>query len=221
MRRCGRVLAFAILWVASGALAMEARADSGAYLSLRGGISLLQDSDMTIEVAGVGQIPATLEYDPGWLAGIAGGYEFGNGFAVEGEFTYRQNGVDQEQLFGMTLPIDGFERSYALMANGYYRLDTGTFVTPYIGGGVGGALLVVDADSGSGNFSDDSIEFAYQAMAGVAAEITPQVSAGLEYRYFATTSPSFSDSVAGGGAVTVDPDYNTHNILVTLTYSFP
>lgn len=47
----------------------------------------------------------------------------------------------------------------------------------------------------------------------------PQVSAGLEYRCFATAQQEFTDS-AGGGTVTVDPDYSTHNILVTQTCQF-
>ena len=128
-----------------GALAMEAQAGD-IYLGFRGGVSLLQDSDMTIEIPGVGQIPAELEFDPGWLAGVAAGFEFDNGFAVEGEFTFRQNGIDQERLMGGIIPIDGFIRSYALMANGYYRLATGTMFTPYIGAGAGGALLSIDAD---------------------------------------------------------------------------
>ena len=203
--------------LACGALAVGAQAGD-VYLGFRGGASLLQNSDMTIEIPGVGQI-AELEFDPGWLAGVAAGFEFDSGFAVEGEFTFRQNGIDQERLMGGIIPIDGFIRSYALMANGYYRLDTGTMFTPYVGAGAGGALLSVDADSVGGNFSDSDFAFAYQAMGGVAAEITPQVSAGLEYRYFATAGQEFTDS-AGGGTVTVDPDYSTHNILVTLIYRF-
>jgi len=217
MRTGGRVLIVAALGLAISAAAKAQAGD--VYLGFRGGASLLQDSDMTIEIPGVGQIPAELEFDPGWLAGVAAGFEFDNGLAVEGEFTFRQNGIDQERLMGGIIPIDGFIRSYALMANGYYRLDTGTMFTPYVGAGAGGALLSIDADSVGGNFSDTDIEFAYQAMAGFAVEITPQMDAGLEYRYFATTQPSFSD-VTGGNAVTVDPDYNTHNILVTLTYRF-
>ena len=214
-----KLLSAAAVCLAGIAGASDAAAD-GVYLGLRGGIALLDDSDMTIEIPGVGQLPATLEYDPGWLAAIAAGYGWDNGFAVEGEFSYRQNGIDQERLLGMTIPIDGFERSYALMANGYYRVNTGTMVTPYIGAGVGGALLSIDADSVGGNFSDTDIQFAYQAMAGLSLEITPQLDAGLEYRYFATTQPSFSDAT-GGNPVTVDPEYNTHNILLTLTYQFP
>jgi len=213
-----RVLTAAAIALAACVVPPPAEAGD-VYLSLRGGASLLQDSDMTIEIPGVGQIPAELEFDPGWLAAIAAGYGWDNGFAVEGEFSYRQNGIDQEQLFGMTIPIDGFARSYALMANGYYRVNTGTMVTPYMGAGVGGALLSIDADSVGGNFSDTDIQIAYQAMAGFSLEITPQLDAGLEYRYFATTQPSFSDST-GGNTVTVSPDYNTHNILVTLTYQF-
>ena len=221
MGRWHRLLTIAGIGLASCVPAGEAPAEDGIYVSLRGGISLLPDADMTIEVPGAGQIPAVLEYDPGWLAGIAAGYAWQNGLAIEGEFTYRQNGIDQEALFGMLIPVDGFERSYALMANAYYRLDTGTIVTPYVGAGVGGALLTIDADSVGGNFSDDSIELAYQAMAGLAIEITPQLDAGLEYRFFGTTEPSFSDSVAGPGTISINPDYMTHNILLSLTYSFP
>ena len=129
-----RVLTAAAIALAACVVAPPGEAGD-VYLSLRGGASLLQDSDMTIEIPGVGQIPAELEFDPGWLAAIAAGYGWDNGFAVEGEFSYRQNGIDQEQLFGMTIPIDGFARSYALMANGYYRVNTGTMVTPYVGAG--------------------------------------------------------------------------------------
>jgi opacity protein-like surface antigen len=218
MGRWRRFLAAGI--VACGALASDVRAEDGVYFSARGGIAMLSDSDMTIEIAGVGQIPAKLEYDPGWLAGVAGGYAWNNGFAIEGEFTFRQNGIDGEELMGTTIPVGGHLRSYALMANSYYRLNTGTIITPYIGAGIGGALLTVDADSVGGNFSDDSVELAYQAMAGLAIEITPQLDAGMEYRFFGTTDPSFSDTVMGGGAVTVDPEYMSHNILLTLTYGF-
>jgi opacity protein-like surface antigen len=210
----------AVIGVACGVAATEAAAD-GAYVGLRGGASILSDSDMTIELGGGGSIPATLLYEPGWTGSLAGGYAWDNGFAVEGEFTFRQNGLDGEELMGALIPVGGHLRSYALMANGYYRVNTGSIVTPYVGAGVGGALLTVDAESVGGDFNDDSVEFAYQAMAGLMVEITPQLDAGLEYRFFGTTTPSFSDTVVGGGAVTVDPDYFAHNILLTLTYSFP
>ena len=62
--------------------------------------------------------------------------------------------------------------------------------------------------------------FAYQAIAGVSYALTERVSLGIEYRYFATTDPSYSDNPGGGGTSRVDAEYKTHNVLVNLIYRF-
>jgi len=212
------LLAACVLYVEGGAASTAAAAE-GLYLSLRGGVNFLQDTDMTIDIAGVGSLGAELFYDTGWLAGAAVGYAWANGLAVEGEFTYRQNGVDRETLLGTRIGLDGKESSYATMLNGYYRIDTGTLATPYLGVGIGSAFLNVDAGpSGGQKFNDWDTAFAYQAMAGVSFAVMQQASIGVEYRFFGTTTPTFEDNV--GAPTKVDPDYHAHDVLLSLTYSF-
>src|SRR5262245_53051696 len=99
-------LASGLAWLLSAATALlvgciggaAAAPPDGLYVSLRGGATFLRDTDMTIEISGLGSIPAKLHYDTGWLVGAAVGYAWVNGLAIEGEFTYRQNGVDHEDL---------------------------------------------------------------------------------------------------------------------------
>jgi opacity protein-like surface antigen len=119
----------------------------------------------------------------------------------------------------MTLGLDGEERSYATMINGYYRFDTGTLVTPYLGVGIGSAFLNIDAGpKGGQKFNDWDTEFAYQAIAGVSFAVMQQTSVGIEYRFFGTTTPTFQDNA--GANVKVDPEYLNHAVLLSLTYSF-
>ncbi|MBS0522300.1 MAG: P44/Msp2 family outer membrane protein [Proteobacteria bacterium] len=68
------------------------------------------------------------------------------------------------------------------MLNGFYDFLPGATVTPFVGAGVGLAL-----EDGTSQFS--SPQFAYQAILGVAWNITPQVRLSLDGRYFGTTNP--------------------------------
>jgi opacity protein-like surface antigen len=74
------------------------------------------------------------------------------------------------------------------MLNGFYDFLPGAPLTPYIGAGVGVAL-----EDGTSQLS--SPQFAYQAIVGVAWNITPQVRLSLDGRYFGTTNPgAYTDS---------------------------
>jgi opacity protein-like surface antigen len=75
--------------------------------------------------------------------------------------------------------------------------------TPYIGGGAGFSVSLLDADhivindiSMDGTGSDTV--FAYQAFAGMRYRINDKMGISVEYRYFATESPSFKADVAVG-----------------------
>lgn len=114
-------------------------------------------------------INSHINYDVGWLAGAAGGYELPLGLAFEGEFTFRQNDIDRiassEAFF-----TGGDMHSFAMMANGYYRLHNRTPFTPYIGGGVGEVVVVMNNTRPvgvSGSFGGTDAVFAYQAIGGI------------------------------------------------------
>ena len=88
----------------------------------------------------------------------------------------------------------------AFMLNGFYDFLPGATLTPFVGAGVGIAL-----EDGTSQLS--SPQFAYQAILGVAWNITPQVRLSLDTRYFGTTSP---------GAYT-DNDITT---MLSISYKF-
>jgi outer membrane autotransporter protein len=191
---------------------------AGIYIGVHGGAGYLQDADTSVKNTGTPTINADLDAETGWLAGIAAGYEWPIGFAIEGELTYRENELNTISLLGTHLDLNGDEHSYAMLANAYYRLNTSTRFTPYLGLGVGAAVLTIDARAeGGGSFGDSDTVAAYQAIAGVAFAITQKLDLGIEYRYFFTANPHLSDS-QGGNTTQLDSEYHMHNVIANLTY---
>src|SRR5258708_29589755 len=81
------------------------------------------------------------------------------------------------------------------MANAMYDFTLGLpwAITPHVGAGIGaGGLRDGFSIPGFGNVSHDTQwEFGYQAIAGIRYNINPALAFDLDYRYLATTDPSF------------------------------
>jgi len=74
-----------------------------------------------------------------------------------------------------------------IMANVYYDIETGTPFKPYIGAGAGvGFVDVSYSPSATAIVDDNSTQFAYQGMAGIAYEVSPMTELYAGYRYRAT-----------------------------------
>ncbi len=83
-----------------------------------------------------------------------------------------------------------------VMANVFYDLDTGGPLKPYIGGGVGVGFVDVNyAPSATTIIDDNSTEFAWQAMAGVAYEVSPSTDLYVGYRYRNTSDVTVTASL--------------------------
>ena len=212
------------LTIIVAAVAVPAAAQDGSfYGSVFGGVSFARDSDIAVRVPGPQRISGEMEFDTGWLAGVAGGYGWANGFAVEGEYSFTRNGLDQEHLNNIgTIGVDGEIDTQAVMINGYYRFDTGTGFTPYIGAGAGVGFMKVSAlaDGNTTRFRANDTQFAYQAIAGLSYAFTSNVRLGVEYRFFGVTEPTFSDNPDGNGSVSTDIKRQNQNVLMKLSYSF-
>ncbi|MGF1455614.1 MAG: outer membrane protein [Alphaproteobacteria bacterium] len=76
-----------------------------------------------------------------------------------------------------------------VMANGYYDFgDESWYLRPYVGAGIGIGFVDVDySPSNTVIVDDDQTAFAYQAMAGVTAQVSPMIDVFGGYRYRATT----------------------------------
>ena len=90
----------------------------------------------------------------------------------------------------------------AIMANGFFDLDTGTPFVPFIGIGVGAVNLSVKLfdgpDDTTANFEGSGWGFAYQANVGVAYEIVDAVALTLGYKFFGTLETEVTDAGEDG-----------------------
>jgi OmpA-OmpF porin, OOP family len=199
----------ALVLPAAGARAQDKtppNAVPGYYVTGGAGLNFLEDADTG---------NTTYQYDAGGMGLGALGYQFGNGFRVEGEVAYRASGISGASNGGAS----GEANAASLMANGFYDLNTGTKFTPYVGAGLGGALVTFDNVSipGSSNRIDDSdIALAYQAMAGVGYQLDRNLKLDVGYRYFATESPGFQ---ATNGSE-IGSHYHDHAAVISLRYEF-
>ena len=198
--------------------------DSGLYFNVGGGLSLFSEiaKAKTAEWAekdgeafyldGVVRKEGTpslkerdyeVSFDMGWSVGGALGYRFG-AVRVEGEGSYfsanlnKHPDLDIDQDDYETLPSMSV---LALMANGWFDVDTGTIFSPFIGIGLGG--LQGTSSSGVLEIAPDDFEpvehsgwgFAYQAGAGAAVEVTEGLSIRLGYRLFGTLETTYTAEV--------------------------
>ena len=187
-------------------LATAAHAD-GAYVQLEAGPSFFDDSD-------VENNSLDIEYDTGVNVGGAAGYHFldvlDQGLLdLRAEFgvAYHQGDVDRTGMF----PADGDVEVIGLMANGYWDVDLGLPVTPFVGAGIGCGVVVVDVLTIAGRIDEDDAAFAWELMGGLTYHVTPAFSVDGGYRYFATANANI-----GGD----DLDIATHEVVVALRYSF-
>src|SRR5262249_24063985 len=128
---------------------------------------------------------------------------------------------------GFGLQTQGNLNSYSFMTNAIYDFSFSSipYITPHIGVGIGASIMnnrTGIRGSGPGNVTvirDTDTEFAYQAIAGVRYNINPALAFDIDYRYFATTEPTFR-TPANLGNLRVTGGYNTHNLVASLTWKF-
>jgi opacity protein-like surface antigen len=107
------------------------RIGRGWYAGAAAGVGIPRDINATS-----GGISAKLRFSPGLVASFAGGFAFGNGFRAEAEVDYLRTSFDSLSALGTTIPLNGSADVYAGFLNGYYDINTGTILTPYVGAGV-------------------------------------------------------------------------------------
>lgn len=191
--------------------ATQARAEKGFYVGGLAGMTIYSDAD--VSSAGGN---AEFQSDVGVGFGLVGGYDFGNNIRAEGEMTYRYNSADKWIDGGGTTLLDGHASSFAFMANGYYDFNLGQFV-PYVGAGLGFAIVGANIDEAGVNVLDDSdVAFAWQLAGGVGYKLTPRFIVSLDYRLFATTDAE----LVMRNNTRIDVEYFTHNIMLGGRYKF-
>ena len=220
MQRFIALAAFAVLFISTPTLAQQ---DKGPYFSGNVGLSLLADSDTTLP----GIFNAEVTFDPGVRVSGALGYDFGK-FRAEGEISYRLNDTDEGTIGGIpgSGPVNGDVAALSVMANGYYDIEMGNSLTPYIGVGIGFANLWADITAPNVStlqlIDDSAIVFAYQFIAGLSFNLTNSpASITFDYRYFGTSDPNFDTGPAFiAGLPDFESEYSNHSFNIGVMYRF-
>jgi outer membrane protein OmpA-like peptidoglycan-associated protein len=175
----------------------------------RADVGYLLEGDFTIKGNHWGR-PGDLQND--WSEHVGLGYAFANGFRAEGEVAHRFNEIPQVPQIGQ----GGDVHSWAGMLNLYYDFNRGGLVEPYVGLGVGMSRQNANAFDPNTlqGIDDSSTSAAYQALAGVAFSLTPQLDLDVGYRFF--TAPSGGDFQPDSAGA-----YYDHQVVtVGLRYQF-
>lgn len=211
------VSSMAAAMVSFSGAGMAGHREAGFYGSLSGAFLVPPDAEVTGE-GDFGRDSADLSMKNGIGILAAGGYSMPNGLQAEVEFGYR--GLDMGTLEG--IEFDGSVNTISLMANGRYSFETGKFRS-YAGVGLGLARHAAQIDGISvdfggdtfnfrSDFSENTMAFAYQGMAGIGYALSDTTEVTLGYRYFATGNIDLDD----GDEMT----YGTHTIEAGVVFWF-
>ena len=165
-------------------------------------------------------------FDDGFNVGARAGYEWGP-LRFEEEFNFGQNHLNRLSSSAGSLAAHGQRNRYAIMTNAIYDIPVGWIVSPHVGAGIGAVNLHNSIGlkpipgfgpcvAGCALASNSVWEFGYQAIAGIRYKFTPSLAFDLDYRYLATTDPTFKTL----GGLNYKSEYSTHNVVASLTWLF-
>jgi OOP family OmpA-OmpF porin len=204
----------------------------GLYARLGASASFLPSSDQRTRFEGGSTATERLQSDTGINLDGALGMQFGP-LRLEGQASYLRNSASSLTATTATTssstsststpadpPIGGSTQAFAFLGNAIYDFAMPPWwggVTPHVGAGIGVAHLTATQKFAGVTLLDSSdTQFAYQAIAGLRVPLAPNWALDLDYRYVATTDPTFR--TPAGNRVT--SSYRTHNVLASLIFSF-
>lgn len=205
------MLTFATAFMVVTPVIAEADPTPGWYMSVGVGGNISPD-----ETAKTKTGTATLQYDPSSSLQASSGYSWDNGFRSELELFHNQTNIN---TIKNGVGKGGHISNNDLFGNALYDISTGTNITPYVGAGLGFGLAEANDIGGLTNgtyLKSDIATFAYQAIAGMSAQLDRNWALTADYRYVATPDPKFHDT-SGRGVYTGN---QSHNIILGLRYSF-
>lgn len=142
------------------------------------------------------------------------------GGAIRAELEYNKN-ADAEKKYWVyyennTGDIDEGEGTFklktqSLMLNGYFDVNTGTKITPYIGAGIGYTKMKGELRVNGEKGSQDDETFAWQLGAGIGYAINNNVSIDAGYRYV-----DYGDFEDDGDKI----DTSSHELYIGIRYNF-
>ena len=207
-------------------------AADGPYVGLEGGVTFPRNEDLDVILNNTTTYTNgyQVDYKDGYDVDAIAGYKIGP-VRLEAEGGYKRAKV---KSLGVSTPLITDVGTAAdttataadfsvgnhigiatLMGNALLDGNFGGGFGGYIGGGAGRAWASLSGDKDSA--------WAYQGIAGLRYALTPNLDAGVKYRYFRTGTLNFND------AFTIDTvpfttetsgHYSSHSVLASLVYNF-
>ena len=177
----------------------------GVYVSVQGGVTLRQDSEVD---------DATVAVDDGFAYGVAVGKRIAaldKRVRVEGEIGYQKSEADEYCRNGNCKDTTGDMKAYSFLVNGYFDMVKGKKIVPYLTAGIG--VAKVDADVNHFSHVDD-VNLAYQVGVGIAYHISDNWHIDLKYRYFGMAD------FDGLKIYNTNPEFENNSVLLGLRYRF-
>jgi opacity protein-like surface antigen len=224
-----------LLMAATASVALATPAFAGApgpYVGIEGGATFPQSSDLDVVLDNTTTYDNgyRVKYKTGYDVDAIAGYKLGI-VRLEAEGAYKNAKVkslgvstplitDVGTAAGTTATAANFSAGNhigvtSLMANALLDGDFGGGFGGYVGGGAGRAWASMAGDKDSA--------WAYQGIAGLRYAVTPNLDAGLKYRYFRTGSLNFNDAFTVNGVpftTETSGKYSSHSLLASLVYNF-
>lgn len=138
--------------VTAVALPYAVQANDGVYVGGMAGANFFDLQDFQVK-DGSRKVKTHLHTNTGYTLGGVAGYKFCNGLRLEGELSYRHNGLDKlsghyvltkaqkeakaKKEKAESLHANGHINTTSIMGNVYYDLDIDCAIKPYVGVGVG------------------------------------------------------------------------------------
>ena len=194
-------------------------APSPYYLSLHGGLTLPDDSDIEFELQGQSEVPGEARNENGFRVGGALGYNLSEMLSGEVEVSYSNSDVSSIYaggVFDTTVPTDGDGSLLTIMGNLVIGQHMGAW-RPYIGAGAGAANVDLQVTGFGSGVDDDDWTWAVQGFAGADFSLSENMTLGGRYRYQHIGSTDYSD---GNGLPIKIDDAGIHSIEAVLTLNF-
>jgi opacity protein-like surface antigen len=164
-----------------------------------------------------------VKFDPGFRAGLAGGYQLTDWFAPEVEVGFMENRIDS--ITGANRIHDAWFANVPFLVNGKLQYPNSSPVTPYVGAGIGFSEAIIDVGridlAGTTLHGDiNDTVFAWQAFAGLRYKINDSMGLSLEYRYFSADSASWQADFTAGTASDTMRMGRTQTHAISLAFDF-
>ena len=196
------------------------------YVTVFGGASL--PSDLTFDGVGIDQ-HYTLGLNTGYVAGGAIGMDVTDAVRAEIELSHAvwksADSVTSVDSFGIanTSAASGNVNATYLLANAWMDFDTGSILTPYLGGGVGLGWLSGDTifgGGGNGFGTSTGAGFAFQVGTGVKVDLSENMALDVGYRFKDIVNASAHDLGGAGQPEFNNVSVSSHNLQIGLTVKF-